>query len=141
MSHRTMSSKETANPVSDASTTFFSRPYVIKSIPSWTITWVVQDVVSAKYRARESTSLVSVSIIMYMVLSKDLFRTLLEEVQKDSWKQSLIFVGLPLHVKYALCHAKNSPPVQCLCIIELVPKSTVEVFPLEAYEENPSLHP
>ena len=48
MSHRTMLSKETAKPVSDASTAFFSRPYVIKSIPSWTITQIVQDVVSAK---------------------------------------------------------------------------------------------
>ena len=72
-----------------------------------------------------------------MVLSKDLFMTLFEEVQKHSWKQSLIFVGLSLHVKYALCPTKkNSPPVQCLCIVELVPTSTVEVVPWEAYEEN-----
>ena len=38
-------------------------------------------------------------------------------------------VGPPLHMKYALC------------IVELVPKSMVEVVPWEAYEENPSLHP
>ena len=79
MSHRTMLSKEIAKPVSDESTTFFSRPCVVKSIPSRTITWVVQDVVLAKERARESTFLVSVSILMYMVLSNDLFRILLGE--------------------------------------------------------------
>ena len=43
---------------------------------------------------------------MYMVLSKDLFRTLLEEVQKGSWKRFLIFAGLSLHVEHALCPAK-----------------------------------
>ena len=48
MSHRTMISKETTNPVSDASTSFFSKPCVIKSSPPWTTAWVVQDIVSAK---------------------------------------------------------------------------------------------
>ena len=48
MSHRTMLDEEIVKPVSDASTTFFSRPCVVKSIPSWTITRVVQDTVSAK---------------------------------------------------------------------------------------------
>ena len=48
MPHRTMLDEETTKPFSDASTTFFSRPYVVKSIPSWTIMWVVQEVVSAK---------------------------------------------------------------------------------------------
>ena len=36
---------------------------------------------------------------------------------------------------------KNSPQVQCLCIVKLVSKSTVGVVPWEACEENPSLHP
>ena len=48
MSHRTMLDEGTTKTVSDASTAFFSRPYVIKSIPSWTITQIVQDAVSAK---------------------------------------------------------------------------------------------
>ena len=47
-SHGTMLGKETTKLVSDASTTFFSRPCVVKSIPSWTITQIVQDVVPAK---------------------------------------------------------------------------------------------
>ena len=48
MSHRTMLSKETTKPVNNASTALFFRPYVVKLILSWTITWVVQDAVSAK---------------------------------------------------------------------------------------------
>jgi DNA-directed RNA polymerase-5 subunit 1 len=38
MSHRTMLSKETTKPLNNASTTFFARPCVTKSIQSWTIT-------------------------------------------------------------------------------------------------------
>ena len=84
MSHRIMLSEETTKPVSIASTAFFSRHCVVKLIPSWTITQVLQNVVLAKARARESTFLVLVSILMYMVLSKDLFRTILDEAQKGS---------------------------------------------------------
>ena len=47
---------------------------------------------------------------------------------------------IPLHV-VCIVPYKNKPQIKCLCIIELVPKSTVEVVPWEAYEENPSLHP
>ena len=53
-------------------------------------------------------SLVSVSIVMYMVLSKDLFRTLLDEAQKGSQKRSLIFARLPLYMQYALCPTKTA---------------------------------
>jgi hypothetical protein len=86
-------------------------------------------------------SLVSVSIIMYLVLSKDLFRTLLDEVPKDIEKWSLIFIGMPLHVEYTLCPTKNSPQVQCVCIVKLVYRSMVNIFHCETCEENPSLHP
>jgi hypothetical protein len=67
-----MLSEETTNPVSDASTTFFSRPYVIKSIPSGIITQIVQDAISTKQSARESTSLVWASITIHLGGAKGL---------------------------------------------------------------------
>ena len=46
-SHRTMLIKETANLALQCKCYFFSK-CAIKSIPSWTITYIVQDVVSAR---------------------------------------------------------------------------------------------
>jgi DNA-directed RNA polymerase-5 subunit 1 len=65
-----MLSKEIAKPFSNAITTFFSRPCVVKSIPSWTITQIVQGVVSAREGTRESMSLVLVSLIMHVGAAK-----------------------------------------------------------------------
>jgi hypothetical protein len=47
ISHRTTLSKETAKLINNTSTAFFSKPYAIKSIPSWTITRIVQGDVAA----------------------------------------------------------------------------------------------
>jgi hypothetical protein len=44
---------------------FFSK-YAIKSIPSWTITYIVQDVVLAMWGTRESMSIVSICIIVHL---------------------------------------------------------------------------
>jgi hypothetical protein len=48
MSPERMLSKEIARPVNNAGVVFSSKPYAIKSTPSWTITQIIQDVVSAK---------------------------------------------------------------------------------------------
>ena len=45
--HKTMLSKRTAKLVIDASTASFSKPYVVKSSLSWTITQIVLDAISA----------------------------------------------------------------------------------------------
>jgi hypothetical protein len=50
-----------------------------------------------------------------------------DKAQKDSKKWSHVFVGLSLHVEYAFGPHKNSPQIKCLCNVELVSKSTVEV--------------
>ena len=135
-----MLDKETAKLVSDASTAFFSKPCVVKSIPSWTSTRVVQDNVSTKQRARENTSLVLASIVMYMMLSKDCSGFY-------GMKHRRVLRDIPLSCRtvtpreVCIMPYKNSPLVQCLRIIELVPTSAVEVVPWEACKDNPSLHP
>ena len=51
-SHKIVSCKENNKLINDANTISFSRPYVVKSIPSWTITHIVPNAIS-KSQARE----------------------------------------------------------------------------------------
>ena len=52
MSHRLMFSKEDNESINEANMASFSKPSVVKSNPSWTITHIVLDAISGS-RARE----------------------------------------------------------------------------------------
>ena len=49
----------------------FLDPEEIKSIPPWTITQIVQDVLSAKWMAKENTSFVKASTVTYVDTNKE----------------------------------------------------------------------
>ena len=126
MSHRTMLSKETAKPVSDTSTAFFSRPCVSSQFhlgQSHGQCKMLYQLSKELEKARPQSRSASLCIWCYQKICSGLY-----------WRKYRRIVSKgPLSCRTTppreVCNVpyKNNPPVHCLCIVELVPKSMVEV--------------
>jgi hypothetical protein len=100
----------------------------------------VQDVVLAKWRTRESMSLVLISINLPLGTINRFVQSPIGWSAENIQKWFLIYVECP-PCGIMLGALRKQPQVQCLCIVKLVSRSTLEIVPWETCQEDYSLHP
>ena len=74
----------------------FLDPEEIKSIPPWTITLIVQNVLSAKWMAKENTSFIKASTITHVDTDKELVQDSFLELLSSNLRDKCLSEALKI---------------------------------------------